>query len=91
MESGLLFSTLVLTVGALNLIDRIIHFLTTRVMVQDRDASTKTTRDDWYMFFNRSDLTGKGKTEPVKPNRMDRQSQDKVVARRRAGRVRAAL
>ncbi len=82
---------MVLAVGALQLIDRVVHFFNKRFMSGSKASSVNATRDDWYMFFNRSDLTGKPKTKPVKPNRKNSAPKSRIVEKRRPSRMRAAL
>lgn len=94
MESGLLFSTLVLAVGAFHLISKASAFLG-KQMAKFRDPAKtkKVVRDDWYMFFNRSDLTGERrkpeaeKKSPMSTNR----SNSTTDRRRRAVRMHSAL
>lgn len=62
MEPGIYLTTLVFAVAALHLINKAATFV-----IRYRAASSKKVhevrkapahRDDWYMFFHQSDLTG---------------------------------
>jgi hypothetical protein len=62
MEPGIYLTALVFAVAALHLINKVVTYASSFRAASDirPDKSTKasTQRDDWYMFFHRSDLTG---------------------------------
>jgi len=67
MESGIYLTAMVLAVGALHLITRIAAYVGRYYAAsgrgQARPPKAPVHRDDWYVFFHRSDLTG---DSPVK-------------------------
>lgn len=66
MEPGIYLTALVFAVAGLHLLNKTIthvsKFLAASGMMKNESASNVPTyRDDWYMFFHRSDLTGEPK------------------------------
>jgi hypothetical protein len=62
MEPGIYFTTLVFAVGALHLLSKVVAYVTGYLAASglrpDKSSRVPAHRDDWYMFFHRSDLTG---------------------------------
>ena len=63
MEPAIYFTIFVLAIGVLQLIcnvkSYISKFVATDQQLRASTTSQPTKRDDWYMFFHRSDVTGK--------------------------------
>jgi hypothetical protein len=61
METGYIFSALVFAIAAFHVIWKLVEH-TTRLFktsgLRSGSGKAATRRDDWYMFFHRSDLTG---------------------------------
>nr|WP_320012127.1 hypothetical protein [uncultured Desulfobulbus sp.] len=69
MESGLLFTAAVIGVGALHLVWQAATSIERKTSQQTSSQSSKkheSKRADWYMFFFRSDITGK-ETRQIAP------------------------
>ena len=67
MDSGYIFSVFVLGGVAFHLIWNAASFidrLSTSHGRKERKTGRHATRDDWYMFFHRSDLTGMQERSP---------------------------
>lgn len=62
MEPGIYLTALVFAVSALHLLNNVIRYVSSfhAASAKRPDESSKQPahRDDWYMFFHRSDLTG---------------------------------
>jgi hypothetical protein len=58
MESGIYLSALVFGIGVAHLAVRAASFFNGRKSADTAGKHTDTRRDDWYMFFHRSQLTG---------------------------------
>ncbi|WP_136809845.1 hypothetical protein [Desulfosediminicola flagellatus] len=80
MEPGMYLTALVITVSALHLLNNVIHYVssfhTASAKRPDESNKLPAHRDDWYMFFHRSDLTGeaKKKIRTTKGNTITRSS-----------------
>jgi len=65
MEPGFYLTTLVFAVAVLHLINRAVTSVTRFLAASDlrlnESRKKPVQRDDWYMFFHRSDLIGKPK------------------------------
>lgn len=74
MEPGFYLTTLVFAIAALHLINKVVTFVTgfraSSGMRPSESSKQPVQRDDWYMFFHRSDLTGK----PVDKNETKREN-----------------
>jgi hypothetical protein len=72
MEPGLYLTTLVFAVAALHLINKAVTyvsgFLAASGMRSNKSRKVPAHRDDWYMFFHRSDLLGKPENKNKKKN-----------------------
>jgi hypothetical protein len=68
MEPGMYMTGIVFAIGALHLVTRVVTYVSRyyaeSASVQARAKKAPVQRDDWYMFFHRSQLTG----EPEKNN-----------------------
>lgn len=74
METGYYLATLVFAVAALHLINRAVKYVSSyraaSGMRSNESIKVPVKRDDWYMFFHRSDLTGKPeKRNETKPKK----------------------
>lgn len=58
METGMYLSALVFGVGIVHLAVQAASFLSSRKRVDLEALQSNVSRDDWYMFFRRSQLTG---------------------------------
>jgi hypothetical protein len=65
MEPGFYLTTLVFAVAVLHLLNRTVtsvaRFLAASGLRSNESRDKPGQRDDWYMFFHRSDLIGKPK------------------------------
>lgn len=63
MEPGFCMTTLVFAVAVLHLINKTIAYVSRFLAASGRTSNEprkgSVQRDDWYMFFHRSDLLGK--------------------------------
>lgn len=65
MEPAMYMTGMVLAVGALHLVTRVVTYVS-RYHAASKSGRAKSKkvpvhRDDWYMFFHRSDLTGESR------------------------------
>ncbi|MFT5698505.1 MAG: hypothetical protein ACI8ZB_001360 [Desulforhopalus sp.] len=87
MEPRIYLTALVLAVGGLHLVCRLVdvvsrfHAASSRARTGTHKAAVK--RDDWYMFFHCSDLTG-DKKETVHPKRTEKETSSSQGARLRS-------
>ncbi|WP_143005427.1 hypothetical protein [Desulforhopalus singaporensis] len=91
MESGTFFAILVISVGALHLVWRAAAFagkyFTRQHADRTRAREKNIKRDDWYVFFNCSQLTGPDADD--KNSRPDNRRRDQVLkSKRPAARMR---
>jgi len=87
MESGFYFTALIIGIGAFHLISQVVdHF---GKHMHAKSNIKKQTRDDWYVFFHCSDLTGKKETPKVNSND-NKQSKQSTKRRPRTDRRTAA-
>lgn len=77
MEPGIYLTGMVFAIGALHLITRLVtyvsHYYAASAMGQARSQKAPVHRDDWYVFFHRSDLTGES-LEKTTQKRDDKRS-----------------
>lgn len=70
MEPGMYLTLLVLAIATLHLVNKTVTFVMryrAASITKNRKAITShNPRDDWYMFFHQSDLTGKLKNTTSK-------------------------
>lgn len=70
MEPGIYLTALVFAVVALHLLDKVVtavsSFLAASGIRLSKPSKAPSKRDDWYMFFHRSDLIGESDQKPKK-------------------------
>jgi hypothetical protein len=70
MEPGIYFTALVFAVGALHLLSKVVAHVTGYLAASglrpDKSKRLPAHRDDWYVFFHRSDLTGESQKKTKK-------------------------
>ena len=92
MEPGFYFTALVIGTGAFHLVSQIADHISktmhSKSDKQNLSAKKAPKRDDWYVFFNCSDLTGK--QEDTHINYPGKQQNKKSSSRRRRADKRTA-
>lgn len=90
MEPATYFSIFVLGVGALHLACQAVdRFASWMGKTQQHTTYSKRTqnRDDWYVFFHRSELSGSETSRKKKTSLGDRPSASTAKRRKRSGRL----
>lgn len=89
MESGIYLSAMVFGVGLMHLVVRAASMMSNGKRTGQQKTKSNAQRDDWYMFFHRSQLTGTDERDTLPPQTGVR---TKPVARKpRAGQRRAQM